>query len=67
MEGKRGMEGKSGTDKKVRAKVSLTWSMIGLLTLCWLLPLGMIAYIMFYVAAGKINSQTERTDRKSTR
>lgn len=55
------MEGKSGTDKKVRAKASLTWSMIGLLTLCWLLPLGMIAYIMFYVAAGKINSQTERT------
>ena len=47
--------------EKVRAKASLTWSMIGLLILCWLLPLGVIAYIMFYVAADKINSQTERT------
>lgn len=52
---------KLGMEGKTRAKVSLTWSMIGLLILCWLLPLGVIAYIMFYVAADKINSQTERT------
>lgn len=45
----------------VRKKSPLKWSMITLLTLCWLLPLAVIAYVMLYVAAGKINSQTERT------
>ena len=54
-------ERKVGMKKKARAKTPLTWSMIGLLILCWLLPLGVIGYIMFYVAADKINGQTERT------
>lgn len=44
-----------------KKKAPLKWSMIMLLTLCWLLPLAVIAYVMLYVAAGKINSQTERT------
>ncbi len=35
--------------------------MIRLLLLCWLLPLIIIAYAIFYVAAEEIHSQTERT------
>lgn len=42
-------------------KAPLKWGMVTLLVLCWLLPLAVIAYVMLYVAAGKINSQTERT------
>ena len=53
------------TDKrepaKVRKKAPLKWSMIRLLLLCWLLPLIIIAYAIFYVAAEEIHSQTERT------
>lgn len=45
----------------VRRKAPLKWSMVSLLILCWLLPLAVIAYAMLHVAAGKINSQTERT------
>lgn len=47
--------------KSVRPKAPLKWSMIMLLLSCWLLPLTIITYIMFYVAADKINLQTERT------
>ncbi|HBA68853.1 MAG TPA: hypothetical protein DCZ40_05785 [Lachnospiraceae bacterium] len=47
--------------ERIWVKAPLKWSMIMLITLCWLLPLAVIAYIMFYVAADKINLQTERT------
>lgn len=50
-----------GAGRRARPKKSLKWSMITLLTFCWLLPLAVIAYVIFYVAADKINLQTERT------
>ncbi len=50
----------------VQAKAPLRWSMVKLLLFCWLLPLAVISYGMFYVAVGKINSQTERTIVTST-
>lgn len=56
------MTGETPMKKKMtKKKAPLKWSMISLLVLCWLLPLAVIAYGMLYVAAGKINSQTERT------
>ncbi len=57
-----GEEAPDGQKKeRTRKKAPLKWSMIRLLTLCWLLPLAVIAYVIFYVAAAEINSQTERT------
>lgn len=45
----------------MQVKAPLKWSMVKLLLLCWLLPLAVISYLVFYLAVGKINSQTERT------
>ncbi len=53
-------------NKPARAKVPLKWSMVRLLVLCWLLPLALISYVVFYVAVGKINSQTEHAIVTST-
>lgn len=54
-------EKESRRGEAARRKAPLKWSMVTLLILCWLLPLAVIAYAMLHVAAGKINSQTERT------
>lgn len=45
----------------VQTKAPLKWSMVRLLLLCWILPLAVLSYLIFYIAVGKINSQTERT------
>lgn len=45
----------------VQSKAPLKWSMVRLLLLCWILPLAVLSYLIFHIAMGKINSQTERT------
>lgn len=52
--------------KPAQKKVPLKWSMVRLLILCWLFPLALISYAVFYVAVEKINSQTERAIVTST-
>ena len=49
-----------GQKSRALKKAPLKWSMVSLLLLCWLLPLALASYMMFYMAVGKINSQTER-------
>ena len=46
---------------KVVKNTPLTWSIIILLILCWILPLTFIEYVMLNITNGRVNAQIERT------
>lgn len=46
---------------KEKKKKSLTWSMLGMLVMGWLLPLMLIAFCMLYVVTSMLNRQIEKT------
>lgn len=48
-------------EKSQTKKVKLTWSMVGTLLLCWLLPLTLLTGATFFFVYAKINQQIERT------
>ncbi len=52
--------------KKNLKKMKLTWSMVGTLLLCWLLPLTVLTGATFFFIYAKINQQIERTIVTST-
>ncbi len=52
--------------EKNSKKVKLTWSMVGTLLLCWLLPLTILTGVTFFFVYAKINQQIERTIVTST-
>lgn len=52
--------------KEKTKKKSLTWSMMGMLVMGWILPLMLIAFSMLYVVTSMLNRQIEKTIESST-
>lgn len=52
--------------KEKTKKKSLTWSMMGMLVMGWLLPLMIIVFLMLYLVTSMLNRQIEKTITTST-